>query len=45
MPSMDGACEVDMVLNVGAMKSGLLEAVRSDVAAVGRHLPWARGRA
>ena len=30
----DGACEVDMVLNVGAMKSGLFEAVRSDVASV-----------
>lgn len=30
----DGACEVDMVLNVGALKSGLLEAVRADVAAV-----------
>jgi deoxyribose-phosphate aldolase len=30
----DGACEVDMVLNVGAMKSGLMSVVRSDIAAV-----------
>ena len=30
----DGACEVDMVLNVGAMKSGHHEAVRADVASV-----------
>lgn len=29
-----GACEVDMVLNVGAMKSGLEDLVRSDIAAV-----------
>lgn len=30
----DGACEVDMVLNVGALKSGLDGLVESDVAAV-----------
>lgn len=30
----DGACEVDMVLNVGAMKSGLMSVVHSDIAAV-----------
>ena len=30
----DGACEIDMVLNVGALKSGDREFVRRDVAAV-----------
>ncbi len=30
----DGACEVDMVLNVGAMKSGMDALVKSDIAAV-----------
>lgn len=29
-----GACEIDMVLNVGAMKSGMEDLVRSDIAAV-----------
>jgi len=30
----DGACEIDMVLNVGALKSGDAEFVRRDIAAV-----------
>jgi deoxyribose-phosphate aldolase len=30
----DGACEVDMVLNVGAMKSGLVDVVHADIASV-----------
>jgi deoxyribose-phosphate aldolase len=30
----DGAREIDMVINVGALKSGMLDLVRSDIAAV-----------
>lgn len=30
----DGATEIDMVLNIGLLKSGLLEEVKSDIAAV-----------
>lgn len=30
----NGACEIDMVLNVGALKSGLDDLVRSDIASV-----------
>ena len=30
----DGACEIDMVLNVGAMKSGMTALVHADIAAV-----------
>lgn len=30
----EGACEVDMVLNVGAMKSGLTDVVHADIASV-----------
>ncbi len=30
----DGACEIDMVLNVGAMKSGMTSVVHADIAAV-----------
>lgn len=30
----DGACEIDMVLNVGALKSGLMDVVRADIASV-----------
>ena len=35
----NGATEVDMVLNVGALKSGMLDAVRSDVEAVVKASP------
>ena len=30
----DGACEIDMVINIGALKSGMQDAVREDIARV-----------
>ena len=40
----DGACEIDMVMNVGALKSGDDEFVRRDIAGVARGLPPAGAR-